>query len=245
MSKWFLSLPALTFVIVGLAPALCEAAADIDIHKISAGGVGEKVGSVKLTDSEKGLVFTFNITGLPPGDRGLHVHERGDCGPGEKDGRVQAGLAAGDHYDPEMSKTHAGPHGQGHKGDLPILKLTGQESDVVVVAPRLRLSDVAGRAVVIHEGGDTYSDKPESGGGKGVNRSHVHGIFDQWGSDSAKALWPCVISFNSSSTPPTRRRSRRNPGSTQSSWHNPGCARQDFVRSLGSRRTRQTGQPFR
>jgi Cu-Zn family superoxide dismutase len=36
-----------------------------------------------------------------------------------------------------------------------------------VTAPRLKLSDVQGRSLIIHEGGDTYSDTRESGGGKG------------------------------------------------------------------------------
>jgi Cu-Zn family superoxide dismutase len=36
-----------------------------------------------------------------------------------------------------------------------------------VPAPRLKLSDIQGRALVIHEGGDNYSDTPENGGGKG------------------------------------------------------------------------------
>jgi Cu-Zn family superoxide dismutase len=37
-----------------------------------------------------------------------------------------------------------------------------------LVAPRLKLADVTNRAVIIHEGGDNYSDKPKPlGGGAG------------------------------------------------------------------------------
>ena len=36
-----------------------------------------------------------------------------------------------------------------------------------MTAPNLKLSDIAGRALVIHEGGDNYSDQPENGGAKG------------------------------------------------------------------------------
>jgi Cu-Zn family superoxide dismutase len=37
-----------------------------------------------------------------------------------------------------------------------------------LVAPRLKLSDVNNRTVIIHEGGDNYSDKPKPlGGGAG------------------------------------------------------------------------------
>ena len=78
-----------------------------------------------------------------------------------------AGMAAGPHFDPDQKKSHKGPKGAGHKGDLPLL--TGSDAGIkqTVVAPRLRLADVSGKALVIHEGGDNYSDSPENGGGKG------------------------------------------------------------------------------
>ena len=34
-----------------------------------------------------------------------------------------------------------------------------------VVAPRLRTTDLRGRALIVHAGGDTYSDVPPLGGG--------------------------------------------------------------------------------
>jgi Cu-Zn family superoxide dismutase len=36
-----------------------------------------------------------------------------------------------------------------------------------VTAPQLKLADVRGRSLMIHEGGDNYSDTPENGGGAG------------------------------------------------------------------------------
>ena len=137
------------------------------MHKITAEGVGEKVGTIELSDGAEGLTFKVAVKGVPPGKHGFHVHEKGDCGPGEKDGKVQAGLAAGGHYDPEGTKKHEGPAGAGHKGDAPLLEATSDGIGQTVVAPRLKLADVQGRAIVIHEGSDTYSDIPEMGGGKG------------------------------------------------------------------------------
>jgi Cu-Zn family superoxide dismutase len=84
-----------------------------------------------------------------------------------KDGKMEAGIAAGEHYDPEGHKSHKGPQGKGHKGDLPLLKGTASGIEQTVVAPRLKLADIKGRSLVIHEGGDNYSDNPENGGGKG------------------------------------------------------------------------------
>lgn len=139
----------------------------VDVNKISEAGVGEKIGTVAVTESQKGVAFKVSVSGLPGGQHGFHVHEKGDCGPGMKDGKMQAGIAAGEHYDPEATKEHEGPAGDGHKGDLPKLDGTAAGIDQTVIAPRLKIADIQGRALVIHEGGDTYSDKPASGGGKG------------------------------------------------------------------------------
>ena len=35
---------------------------------------------------------------------------------------MQAGIAAGEHYDPDHKKSHKGPKGVGHKGNLPALE---------------------------------------------------------------------------------------------------------------------------
>lgn len=80
---------------------------------------------------------------------------------------MAAGVAAGEHYDPDNTKSHKGPKGKGHKGDLPALNATAKGINQTVIAPHLRMTDIAGRALVIHEGGDNYSDRPENGGGKG------------------------------------------------------------------------------
>ena len=139
----------------------------VDINRISDSGVGEKIGTVVLTEGKGGVSFKIAVTGLPKGQRGFHVHEKGDCGPAMRDGKMTAGLAAAGHLDPEAKKSHKGPKGAGHKGDLPALNGTTNGISQTVTAPRLKLSDVQGRALVIHEGGDNYTDNPENGGGKG------------------------------------------------------------------------------
>ena len=139
----------------------------VDINRISDAGVGEKVGTIVVSEGKGGVVFKVAVTGLAAGQRGFHVHEKGDCGSGMKDGKITAGIAAGDHFDPEEKKSHKGPQGAGHKGDLPLLNGMDKGINQTVIAPRLKLADVKGRALVIHEGGDNYSDNPENGGGKG------------------------------------------------------------------------------
>lgn len=154
-------------MIVGAGLALAQGQVTVDIRKVSAAGVGEKIGKVTVSESKLGTTFKVAVSGIPAGRHGFHVHEKGDCGTAMKDGKPEAGAAAGPHYDPDGTKSHQGPQGAGHKGDLPALTANATGINESVVAPGLKLADVLGRALVIHAGGDNYSDDPENGGGRG------------------------------------------------------------------------------
>lgn len=153
-------------VAVTTSVALAQQQLTVDITRISETGAGEKIGKTIIAEGKGGgLTFKVSVTGIPTGKHGFHVHETGNCGPAMKDGKMTAGIAAGEHYDPDKSGKHQGPAGKGHKGDLPALTATEKGIEQTVAAPRLKMADVAGRALVIHQGGDTYNDQPESGGG--------------------------------------------------------------------------------
>jgi Cu-Zn family superoxide dismutase len=73
-------------------------------------------------------------------------------------------MAAAGHYDPANTGKHLGPHGEGHKGDLPVLTVDADgRATTDVVAP-----DVKGHSIMIHAGGDSYSDQPAPLGGGGA-----------------------------------------------------------------------------
>ncbi|MGD9803549.1 MAG: superoxide dismutase family protein [Hyphomicrobiaceae bacterium] len=164
------SMPVLGISSVALLVATGVAIAQeltVDINRISDTGIGDKIGTVAVSEAKSGVKFKVSVTGLTKAQHGFHVHEQGDCASAMKDGKMTAGLAAGGHFDPDHKKSHKGPKGAGHKGDLPLLKATDKGINQTVTAPRLKLADVEGRALVIHEGGDNYTDQPENGGGKG------------------------------------------------------------------------------
>lgn len=140
----------------------------IEMHALTAQGVGERIGTIKISETPYGTLFTPNLTGLEPGLHGFHLHETGNCDAAEKDGKMVPGLAAGGHYDPSGTKAHKGPYGEGHPGDLPALYVDDQgRSTLPVLAPRIKTADVKGRALIIHAGGDNYSDRPAALGGGG------------------------------------------------------------------------------
>jgi Cu-Zn family superoxide dismutase len=153
------------------------AAADVVVpmNMIDANGVTAPLGKVTLKESKRGsLLLDLDFTNvLPWGVHGFHVHQNGDCGPGMKDGKAVAGLAAGGHYDPDNTGKHEGPSGAGHKGDLPAIYVEIDEDGFqpvthTLVAPRLKIADLLGRALVIHEDGDNYRDAPAALGGGGA-----------------------------------------------------------------------------
>lgn len=136
-----------------------------ELHLISDKGVGESVGSVRISDSPNGAVLKPDLKGLPPGLHGFHIHQNPDCGAKIKDGKMMAGEAAGPHFDPANTGKHAGPEGHGHAGDLPQLVVAADgKATTALTAPRLKTADLKNRSLMIHTEGDNYADKP--GGGR-------------------------------------------------------------------------------
>jgi len=141
----------------------------VTMYKIDANGIGAEIGTLMLMDTRGGLRVVPALGGLPPGQHGFHLHENPNCGPAMKDGKMQAGLAAGAHYDPHATGKHEGPKGDGHRGDLPVLNVDANGNATEMMhAFRLSVEAVRGRAFVIHEGGDNFSDQPKPLGGGGA-----------------------------------------------------------------------------
>jgi Cu-Zn family superoxide dismutase len=140
----------------------------IRINLVNDHGVGEEIGTITAKDSRFGLMLTPQLGNLPPGVNGFHVHQNPDCRCMMAEGKSVAGLAAGGHYDPAKTDRHEGPYGDGHLGDLPFLYADkdGKVSSPVL-APRLKVADLLGRSLMIHAGGDNYSDLPVKLGGGG------------------------------------------------------------------------------
>jgi Cu-Zn family superoxide dismutase len=143
----------------------------VAMHPLSPGGVGPRIGFFILRDTNEGLQLEPALPdlrpfGVGPGEHGLHVHEHGSLESGRGKNGVVAGLAAGDHFDPLQTRSHQGPHGDGHLGDLPRIEVGADGVPrASVVAPRVRLAQVMGRSLILHEGADNYTDDPPNGGG--------------------------------------------------------------------------------
>ena len=158
---------------VALASAACSAIAqtlEVPMRMVTATGVGQPIGTVTVAPGAGGLTLTPKLEGLPPGLHGFHIHEKPSCDPATDPdkGEVMPAQSAGGHLDPSHTGQHKGPMGDGHLGDLPALKVDSNgKATAPVVAPHLKMEDLAGHSLMIHAGGDNYSDKPEKLGGGG------------------------------------------------------------------------------
>lgn len=128
------------------------------------------MGTVEFFDTSKGLLVKVQVENLSEGEHGFHIHNNPSCeNILDKNGKLQLGLGAGGHYDPDNTQKHLGPNNtSGHKGDLPSLKADADGfANNKFYLKYLKLSDIKNRSIIIHAGGDNYSDTPNSLGGGG------------------------------------------------------------------------------
>ena len=131
---------------------------------------GNSIGTIEISQSEYGVVFTPDLEGLPQGAHGFHIHTTPSCEAVERNGQTVLGGAAGGHFDPSQAGQHGYPWtNDNHLGDLPTLNVDADGmASLPVLAPRLKLEDLSGRAIMIHAGGDNHSDDPAPLGGGGA-----------------------------------------------------------------------------
>lgn len=131
----------------------------VTMHLTTPKGDGKSIGTITASDTKDGLLLTPNLTDLSPGAHGFHVHQNPSCD--------DSGMAAGGHLDPNKTGKHQGPFSQaGHLGDLPALNVDPNgKVTTPVLAPRLKVQDILNHSLMIHAGGDNYSDTPAMGGG--------------------------------------------------------------------------------
>src|SRR5580704_2697872 len=135
---------------------------------------GKQLGQATFVGVDTGgVLIRIDVSGLPPGKHGMHIHEVGSCNPLRDTAGVATPFgAAGGHFDPQSSGHHMGPSGAGHAGDLPNLIVSDNgHVRTTFFSDRLSVSDgptdIVGRAIVIHANEDNYTDTPTNGGSGG------------------------------------------------------------------------------
>ena len=120
------------------------------------------IGNITFVNSEYGVIIEPDLKDLMPGMHGFHIHVNPSCD--------NKGLAAGGHWDLANTGKHLGPYDNyGHIGDLPALYVNSQGiANLPLIAPKLKFDEIKNHALMIHAGGDNYSDSPKPLGGGGA-----------------------------------------------------------------------------
>ena len=121
-------------------------------------------GTVVFRQTPDGVIVSAEVTGLPAyltgtppiGPHGFHIHAVGNCTVGDS---ANPFLGAGGHFNPTTQ-----PHGN-HAGDLPVLFSNSGRAQMTVFTDDFKVSDVNGRAVIIHKNPDDYRTDPTGAAG--------------------------------------------------------------------------------
>lgn len=129
---------------------------------------GKTLGTLDLMDMDGGVHISGELMGLPAGDHGIHIHEKGVC---DAAGKFES---AGGHFNPTAHK-HGKDNPEGpHAGDLPNLTVAPEgagalvdlaDDTVTLAAGENSLLDADGSAIVIHADPDDYKTDPSGNSG--------------------------------------------------------------------------------
>ena len=126
---------------------------------------GTEAGTATASGGMDGVQIVVNVTGMEPGDHGVHVHMTGSC-------EAPAFESAGGHWNPsEAMHGLEGDPGQ-HAGDMPNLTVgedgTGTLTYQLVGGDWEGLMDADGSAFVVHAGADDQMTDPSGDSGDRV-----------------------------------------------------------------------------
>jgi Cu-Zn family superoxide dismutase len=121
-------------------------------------------GTATLTADGDKVTLKVDVTGAPPGEHAVHIHEKGDCSAPDA-------MSAGEHWNP-TGASH-GKWGQApfHLGDIGNMKVGDDGRGSIEFGTDQwtlgtgAMDDVVGRSILIHAQPDDFTTQPAGAAG--------------------------------------------------------------------------------
>lgn len=157
----FLIIPTLLWATAAFGQAASQHA-----HADIVNAQGQKIGTATFSQTRAGVRIKLDVSQLPPGTHGTHIHTVGKCeGPDF--------TSAGPHLNPDAKK-HGTLNPEGpHAGDMPNIEV-GSNGQVrtTIIAKGATMGDgpnslfhEGGTSIVIHAKADDYKTDPSGNSG--------------------------------------------------------------------------------
>ena len=135
-------------------------------------------GEVRFQDVPCGVMVFVNIHGLPPyqpakgnippiGPHGFHIHDIGECTIENEDNPF---ISAGGHYNPNNQ------HHGNHAVDFPVLFSNNGSAIMTFFTNKLKVNNIIGKSVIIHQNPDDYRTQPTGASGKRIGCGIIYPI---------------------------------------------------------------------
>lgn len=126
----------------------------LTVASLSPAGDSGVQGQVTFSKAGDGLQVRSDVSGLSPGKHGVHIHSNGDCS--------NRARAAGPHL---KLSTDGADDIQGNLGEFTAAE-SGADSERTLL--RVPLSEIMGKAVVVHAKGNDPSQPPDGAAGERI-----------------------------------------------------------------------------
>jgi len=120
-------------------------------------------GTALFADTNAGVHVVVELSGVSPGEHGVHIHEVGDCSADDA-------KSAGGHFNPGGTQHGAPGSDAHHAGDFGNITIgedgTGRlELTSAAVSLGAGPDTIVGRAIIIHGGADDLTSQPSGAAG--------------------------------------------------------------------------------
>lgn len=130
-------------------------------------------GTAVFTETNGEVTFTAKLSGLKPGQHGIHIHEKADCSAADA-------ASAGGHWNPTFKKHGKWTDAEHHKGDIGNFTADTNGNGTITLTTNEwcigcgdATKDILGKGLIVHDKPDDFVTQPSGNAGARVACSAI------------------------------------------------------------------------